>query len=49
LKVTDTVLRHISVRMDEKLKAFEKSKARRLKKAQRKAPGIQPETATSAL
>ncbi len=49
LKVTDTVLRHISVRVDEKLKSFEKSKARRLKKAQRKAPGIQPEAATSAL
>ncbi len=49
LKVIDTVLRHISVRMDEKLKSFEKSKARRLKKAQRKAPGIQPEAATSAL
>jgi small subunit ribosomal protein S6 len=49
LKVTDSVLRHISVRTDEKLKSYEKSKVRRLKKAQRKSPGIQPEAATSAL
>jgi small subunit ribosomal protein S6 len=49
LKVTDTVLRHISVRTDERMKGFEKSKVRRAKKAQRKSPGIQPETAGSAL
>jgi|WetSurMetagenome_2_1015567.scaffolds.fasta_scaffold61914_3 small subunit ribosomal protein S6 len=49
LKVMDTVLRHISVRTDERMKGFEKAKVRRAKKAQRKSPGIQPGTAGSAL
>jgi len=49
LKVTDSVLRYITVRMDVIQKRVEKDKAERLKRAQRKTRGAQPEAAGSVL
>jgi small subunit ribosomal protein S6 len=43
LKVTDSVLRYISVRVDKALKRVDKIKAARLKKLRKKSPGGQPE------
>ena len=49
LKVTDSVLRYISVRVDKALKRVDKIKAARLKKLRKKSPGSQPETAPPAI
>jgi len=49
LKVTDSVIRFVTVRVDEVLKRVEKSKAARLKKARKRSPGTQPEAAAPAI
>jgi small subunit ribosomal protein S6 len=49
LKVTDSVLRYISVRVDKALKRVDKIKAARLKKLRKKSPGGQPEAAAPAI
>jgi small subunit ribosomal protein S6 len=49
LRVTDSVIRFISVRIDEAVKRVEKTKAIRLKRAQRKSASTQPETAAPAI
>jgi small subunit ribosomal protein S6 len=49
LKVTDSVLRYISVRVDKALKRVDKIKAARLKKLRKKSPGSQPEAAAPAI
>ena len=49
LKVTDSVIRFVTVRVDEALKRVEKAKAARLKKARKRSPGPQPETAAPAI
>ena len=49
LKVTDSVLRYITVRVDQALKRVEKIKAARLKKLRKKSAGSQPEATASAL
>lgn len=49
LRVTDTVIRYITVRVDETAKRVEKAKAARLKKARKKSSGTQPEAAAPAI
>ena len=49
LRVFDSVIRYISVRVDEDLKRMEKIKATRLKKIRKKASGAVPEAATPAI
>jgi small subunit ribosomal protein S6 len=49
LKVADTVLRYVTVRVDVKMKRVDKIKADRLNRAQRKSPGVQPEAANPAI
>ena len=49
LRVTDSVLRYISVRVDKALKRVDKIKAARLKKLRKKSPGSQPEAAAPAI
>lgn len=49
LRVIDSVIRYITVRVDKALKRVEKVKAIRLKKVRRKSPGTQPEAATPAI
>jgi small subunit ribosomal protein S6 len=49
LKVTDAVLRYVSVRVDESQKRVEKVKTARLKKARKKSSGVQPDAATPAI
>jgi small subunit ribosomal protein S6 len=49
LKVTDTVIRFVTVRVDEALKRVDKMKSARSKKLRGKSADIQPEATTSAL
>jgi small subunit ribosomal protein S6 len=49
LKVTDSVMRYVTVRVDGALKRVDKVKAARLKKARRRSPGTQPEAAAPAI
>jgi small subunit ribosomal protein S6 len=49
LKVTDSVLRYISVRVDESLKRVDKIKSARLKKVRRKSGATQPEAAAPTI
>jgi len=49
LRVTDSVLRYITVRVDQALKRVEKIKAARLKKLRKKSAKSQPETAAPAV
>ena len=49
LKVTDSVIRYITVRVDETLKRVEKAKAARLKKVRKRSPGTQPEASAPAI
>ncbi|HVN79977.1 MAG TPA: 30S ribosomal protein S6 [Terriglobia bacterium] len=49
LKVTDSVIRFVTVRVDEVLKRVEKAKAARLKKARKRSPGTQPEATAPAI
>lgn len=49
LKVSDAVLRYVSVRVDESQKRVEKVKTARLKKARKKSSGVQPDAATPAI
>ena len=50
LKVTDSVLRYISVRVDKALKRVEKIKTARLKKLRKKSPPTnEPEATTPAI
>lgn len=49
LKVTDSVLRYVTVRVDEALKRVDKVKAARLKRARRRSPGTQAEATTPAI
>ncbi len=49
LKVTDSVIRFVTVRVDEVSKRVEKAKAARLKKARKRSPGTQPEAAAPAI
>jgi small subunit ribosomal protein S6 len=49
LKVTDSVLRYISVRVDKTLKRVEKIKAARLKKLRKKSPNSQAEATAPAI
>ena len=49
LKVTDSVIRFVTVRVDEALKRVEKAKAARLKKARKRSPGAQPEATAPAI
>lgn len=49
LKVTDTVMRYVTVRVDEKFKRVEKVKAQRLSRAKRKAPAASQEATGSAI
>jgi len=49
LKVTDSVLRYISVRVDKTLKRVEKIKAARLKKLRKKSPTSPAEAAAPAI
>ena len=49
LKVIDSVIRYITVRVDKALKRVEKIKAIRLKKVRRKSSGTQPEPTTPAI
>ncbi len=43
LKVTDAVIRYVTVRTDETSKRVEKIREARLRKVRRKSPGVQPE------
>ena len=45
LKVADSVIRYITVRMDESVKRVDKIKAARLRKVRRKSARAQPEAA----
>ena len=49
LRVSDRVLRYLTVRVDEGLKKAEKIKAARLKKARRRGRGAEPETTAPAI
>ena len=49
LKVADSVLRYITVRVDKALKRVEKVKAIRLKKVRRKSRGVQPEATATGI
>jgi len=49
LKVTDTVIRYVTVRVDEALKRVEKMKTARSKKLRGKSADTQPEATASAL
>jgi small subunit ribosomal protein S6 len=49
LKVTDTVIRFVTVRVDEAFKRVEKIKTARLKKVRGKSADAQPEATASAL
>jgi len=49
LKVADSVLRYITVRVDEALKRVEKIKAARLKKLRKKSAGTLPEATAPAI
>jgi len=49
LRVADSVLRYISVRVDKALKRVDKIKAARLKKLRKKSPGSLPEAAAPAI
>lgn len=49
LKVTDSVIRYVTVRVDEVSKRVEKVKAARLKKARKRSPGTQPEATAPAI
>jgi small subunit ribosomal protein S6 len=49
LKVTDSVIRFVTVRVDEVSKRVEKAKAARLKKARKRSPGTQPEATAPAI
>jgi small subunit ribosomal protein S6 len=49
LKVTDTVIRFVTVRVDEALKRVEKIKTARLKKVRGKSADAQPEATASGL
>jgi len=49
LKVTDTVIRFVTVRVDEKLKRVEKIKSARSKKLRRNPADAQPEATPSAI
>jgi small subunit ribosomal protein S6 len=49
LKVTDTVIRFVTVRVDEALKRVDKMKSARSKKLRGKSADTQPEATTSAL
>lgn len=49
LKVADTVLRYVTVRVDETQRRVEKVKSARLKKARKKSPGVQPEATAPAI
>ncbi len=48
LRVSDLVLKHITVRIDEKLKRIEKRKKAREKRAARKPPALAPQPAAVA-
>ena len=49
LKVTDSVIRFVTVRVDEVTRRVEKAKAARLKKSRKRTPGAQPEAAGPAI
>jgi small subunit ribosomal protein S6 len=49
LKVADSVIRYITVRVDESMKRFDKIKAARLKKVRRKSAGAESEAAASVI
>ena len=49
LRVADSVLRYITVRVDKALKRVEKVKAIRLKKVRRKSRGAQPEATATGI
>jgi small subunit ribosomal protein S6 len=49
MKVTDTVLRYVTVRVDERFKRVDKIKANRLSRAQRKAPAGSQDAAGSTI
>ena len=49
LKVTDSVIRFVTVRVDEASRRVEKAKAARLKKSRKRSPGTQPEAAAPAI
>ncbi|PYV93150.1 MAG: 30S ribosomal protein S6 [Acidobacteria bacterium] len=49
LRVADSVLRYITVRVDKALKRVEKVKAIRLKKVRRKSRGVQPEATATGI
>jgi len=49
LKVTDSVIRFVTVRVDKVLKRVEKTKAARLKKARKRSASTQPETPAPAI
>jgi small subunit ribosomal protein S6 len=49
LKVTDSVIRFVTVRVDEVSRRVEKAKAARLKKSRKRSPGTQPEAAAPAI
>ena len=49
LKVADSVIRYITVRVDESVKRVDKIKAARLKKVKRKSAGAQPEAAATVI